>query len=251
VKISIITACYNNAETIRDTLNSVSQQTYADIEYIIIDGASADGTLEILKSYNNSISKLVSEPDNGIYDALNKGLALASGDVVGFLHADDVYTNSDVLADVAACFKTSETDTLYGDLVYVSKDDTSKIVRLWESGVFNFSELKKGWMPPHPTFFVKRNIYEGLGNFDTSFRIAADYDLVLRFLFSHKVSTHYLPKVLIKMRTGGASNKSLSNILKKSKEDLRALRKNNVGGLGVLIFKNIRKIPQFFRRKRQ
>jgi len=247
MKISIITACFNNADTIEDTLKSVTEQTFPDIEYIVIDGKSTDETLQIVSKYSAKIAKIVSEPDKGSYDALNKGIAQATGEIIGFLHADDVYANNDVMAKVSQKFENQPIHSLYGDLVYTAKDDITKVVRTWISGEFKFSDLKKGWMPPHPTFFVHRKIYEKYGNFDTSFRIAADYDIVLRFLASAKISTQYLPEVLIKMRTGGASNKSLKNIIRKSKEDLRALRKNGVGGFGILFMKNARKIPQFFK----
>ncbi len=248
MKISIITACYNNADTIEDTLKSVTEQTYPNIEYIIIDGKSTDDTLKIVSKCSAKIAKIASEPDKGIYDALNKGIAAATGDVIGFLHADDVYAHSDAIKKVAKCFENQATDSLYGDLVYTSKDDLNKTVRTWISGEFRFSDLKKGWMPPHPTFFVTKKIYEKYGNFDTTFKIAADYDIVLRFLAVGKISTQYLPEVLIKMRTGGASNKSLKNIIQKSREDIRALRKNKVGGFGILFMKNVRKIPQFFKK---
>lgn len=252
MKISIITAVYNNENTIADAIESVTSQTHDDIEYIIIDGQSTDATLEIINNYRDKIDIFISEPDDGIYDALNKGIANATGDVVCFLHSDDIYAHENVIAKANALFEESGVDSIYGDLVYVKKEDVNHVVRYWKSGSFKHSKLKRGWMPPHPTFFVKREVYQQHGSFDTSFDIAADYDKVLRFLGSHKISTAYLPEVLIKMRLGGASNKSFANLRKKTSEDLRALRKNKIGGRRTVMIKNLSKIPQFFvdRRKK-
>lgn len=249
MKISIITSVFNNKQTISESIDSVLSQTYSNIEYIIIDGASTDGTVDIIKQYYNKISTFISEPDKGIYDGLNKGISLATGDVVGFLHSDDLYQNNKVIETVVEAFKQYEVDSIYGDLTYVDKVDTNKVIRYWVSGDFSLKKLRRGWMPPHPTFFVKRSVYEQAGNFDTGFKIAADYDLILRCLGKHKVSTHYIPDILIKMRVGGESNKSLKNIIQKSKEDLRALKDNEIGHIGSLFFKNISKIPQFLVRK--
>ncbi|MDF1884415.1 glycosyltransferase [Sulfurimonas sp. SAG-AH-194-C21] len=249
MKISVITAVYNNQNTIEDALNSVLSQTHDDVEYIVIDGNSSDDTLNIIKKYEDKIDVLVSEPDSGIYDALNKGIDKASGDIVCFLHSDDIYANEHVLTKVNALLENSHADSVYGDLVYVKKTNIDKVVRFWKSGEFSEKKLKRGWMPPHPTFFVKREIYTRYGGFDTSFTIAADYDTVLRFLGVQKISTAYLPEVLIKMRLGGESNKSLSNLKKKTLEDIRALKKNNIGGYLTIVMKNISKLPQFFKSK--
>lgn len=247
MNISIITSVYNNKQTISEAIESVLSQTYDDIEYIIVDGASTDGTVDIINQ--DKISTFISEPDNGIYDGLNKGIALATGDVIGFLHSDDLYENNNVIEKVAEAFKKYQVDSVYGDLTYVNKEDPSKVIRYWKSGDFNLKKLRRGWMPPHPTFFVKRKIYEQYGAFDTSFKIAADYDIILRFLGKYQISTHYIPKVLIKMRVGGESNKSLKNIVQKSKDDLRAMRHNDIGHLGSLLIKNVSKLPQFLLRR--
>ncbi len=244
--ISIITATYNNQKTVEQTIQSVLNQTYANIEYIIIDGQSTDKTLTIVQKYKSRISKFISEADKGIYDALNKGVEIATGEVIGFLHADDFYTDESIVGKIAEIFKTQNTDSVYGDLEYVSASNTKKTIRHWKAGQFNFKELKKGWMPPHPTFYVKKTIYEKYGNFNLNYKIAADYDLILRFLGKYKISTTYLPQVLVKMRWGGASNRSLSNIIQKSKEDYFALKKNKIGGLVSLFYKNFRKLGQFF-----
>ena len=246
MKISIITATFNSESTIETAIQSVANQTYSEIEHIIIDGGSTDNTLSIIEQNKAKISKVISEPDEGIYDALNKGIKLATGNLIAFLHADDFYANENSIKNSIELLKNKNTDSVYADLQYVSKDDVTKVVRNWVSGDFSYNQLKKGWMPPHPTFIVKKEAYEKYGYFNTNFKIAADYDLVLRFLGEHKISTTYLPEIIIKMRVGGASNRSLKNIIQKSKEDLKALRTNKVGGIFSLFYKNISKIPQFF-----
>jgi len=245
VKISIITSVYNNKDTIEDAIKSVLNQTYKNIEYIVIDGASTDGTIDIVKKYQDKISKFISEPDNGIYDGLNKGIKLATGDVIAFLHSDDIYASNDIIEYIVNNF--DDNDAIYGDLVYTSKLDTTKVLRYWKSKNFNKSLLKKGWMPAHPTFFVKKEIYDKYGCFDTSFKIAADYDFMLRVL-KNNIKVKYLPKILYKMRIGGESNKSLKNIINKTKEDLKALKKNEIGGFHTLIYKNLSKIKQFIKK---
>ena len=179
----------------------------------------------IQSALGGQYSTLVSEPDRGIYDALNKGIKLATGDVIGLLHSDDIYFDENVLAKVAKLFDEKEVDSVYGDLIYVDEEDTSKVFRYWKAGEFNEKSICKGWMPPHPAFFVRKNIYDLYGLYDTTLKIASDYDLILRFLGKHKISTAYLPEVLVKMRWGGKSNRSLKNIIKKSYEDYRALKK--------------------------
>jgi glycosyltransferase len=249
MKVSVITAVYNNKSTIADTIQSVKNQSYEDIEYIIIDGASTDGTIDVIKQYLADVSIFISEPDRGIYDGLNKGISNATGDIICFLHSDDLYQDNFVIEKVVNLFKKTGCDSLYGDLTYVSKDNTDSIVRFWRSGYFHFKKLKYGWMPPHPTFFVKAKIYKKYGTFDTSLRISADYDSMLRFLGKEKISITYLPQVLIKMRVGGESNNSIKNLIRKTKEDYHVIRKNKTGNVGTLVIKNISKIPQFFRKK--
>ena len=246
MKISVITAVFNGCETIKDTLDSVLDQTHPHVELIVVDGGSTDGTLGIVERCRDRIAVLVSERDDGIYDALNKGLALATGDVVGFLHSDDVLARPDVLALIAAAFDDEAVDAVYGDLVYVYRTDMRKVIRRWRAGEFSPSRLSWGWMPPHPTFYVRRQVYERWGRFDTRLRIAADYDCMLRILSRGRVNPRYIPEVLVRMRTGGLSNRSVKNILRKSLEDYRVLRDNGIGGLGALAWKNISKINQFF-----
>jgi len=247
MKISVITAVYNNRDTVAQALDSALAQTHPDVELIVIDGGSSDGTLQVLQGYADHLAVLVSEPDHGIYDALNKGIARASGEVVGFLHSDDLFADTETLSRITAAFADPEVDAAYGDLLYVSKDDPSRVVRTWRSDVFSAARLARGWMPPHPTFYVRRKVYEQLGGYDTTYRIAADYDCVLRLLGKGGVRAVYIPEVLVKMRVGGASNRSLKNILQKSREDYRALRVNGVGGMAALAWKNLSKLPQFLR----
>lgn len=243
--ISVITTVFNRANTIAQALASVQAQTWPHVEHIVIDGASTDGTLKVLEAQRERLAALVSEQDEGIYDALNKGLALASGEVVGIMHSDDFYADDWVLERVAQSFADPAVGGVYGDLDYVAKDDPSRIIRRWRSGTYDQARLAWGWMPPHPTLFLRRSVIEKWGGFDTRFRIAADYDAMLRYLWRGHIPLAYIPEVLVKMRVGGQSNRSLSQIVRKSREDYEALRRNGVGGLGALVWKNISKLPQF------
>jgi len=218
MKISIITVCYNSEKTIGDTLVSVREQDYGNIEHIIIDGLSTDRTLAVVSNTGSHVNRVVSERDRGIYDAMNKGIALATGDVIGFINADDFYKSRDVLAVVASAFESSGADCCYGDLCYVKQDDVSKTVRYWRSALFAPGMFGRGWCPPHPTFFVRREVYARLGQFDLSFKIGADIELMARFLEVGRISNHYIPKVLVHMRMGGTTNRSLLNIVKQNLE---------------------------------
>lgn len=249
-KITVITAVYNNRETVVDALESILSQSYKNVEHIVIDGGSTDGTIQAIRAFGDKIDKFVSEPDEGIYDALNKGISLATGDVVGFLNSDDVYAHDRVLEKIARAFQHEDADSVYGDLNYVKRDDISQVVRHWKSHGLTQNKLRLGWMPPHPTFYVRREIYEKYGGFDTSFKIAADYDSILRFLGLHDISTTYIPEVLVKMRLGGVSNRDLKSILKKSGEDYKALKKNGIGGKRVVFMKNFTKITQFIKKEK-
>ena len=245
MKISVITITYNSEKTLRDTIESVLGQTYPDIEYIVVDGKSKDSTCDIVRSYGDRISRFVSEKDNGLYDALNKGIGLATGDVVGFLHSDDIFASTETIKLVAEAFIRFKVDSVYGDLVYVDQYDTSKIIRFWRSGKFSRMRIMTGWMPPHPTFYAKRSVYEQYGGFNTTFRIAADYESMLRFLGRFNISTFYIPLILIRMRVGGESNKSFRNILRKSREDIRAMRINGLISFAALFNKNASKFKKF------
>lgn len=252
-RITVVTACYNSEATIRDAIESVLSQTFSDVEYIVVDGASADNTLAIVREYGSRIAQVISEPDKGIYDALNKGIHAATGDLVGFLHSDDLFSHSSVLSRIASEAGNSEghgelvCDAVYGDLNYVSAADTSKVVRRWTSCRFTPALLSRGWMPPHPTLYLKRDIYRELGGFDLCYRIAADYESILRYFSGEDFTPRYIPETLITMRLGGASNGTISGILRKSREDYSALRKNSIPHpLKALAWKNLSKLPQFF-----
>jgi len=228
LKISIITVSYNNKETIEDTILSVKGQDYPNVEYIVVDGASNDGTVEILKSHQNNISHIITEPDDGIYYAMNKGIDLASGDVIGFINADDVLASPQVLSNVARVMQDESLDSCFSDLVYVRPNDLDKVVRFWQSSPFSVESFSDGWSPPHPTFYVKRKIYEEFGKFDLNYHMGNDIELMMRFLERYRISTLYIPQVWVKMRLGGVSNNSLQNIFTQNKEIIRSARSNRV-----------------------
>jgi glycosyltransferase involved in cell wall biosynthesis len=249
IKISIVTAVYNRANCVGDAVRSLQSQTWSNVEHLVIDGASTDNTLQVLHGCLNEAAVLVSEADEGIYDALNKGIALATGEVIGFMHSDDFYADQYVLESVVEAFSNPLVDAVYGDLDYVGYTDTLKIIRHWRSGEYSPEKLKNGWMPPHPTLFLRRRVIESWGGFDTSFKIAADYDAILRYFSQGEIQPFYIPRVLVKMRLGGESNSSLAKIWLKTREDYIALRRNNVGGIWTLLNKNLRKISQFWLRQ--
>lgn len=229
LSISVITVCRNCVTTLRACIKSAVAQSYLEIEHIVIDGASDDGTLDILQEYSSQLSAFVSEPDSGIYDAMNKGIALASGDIVGFLNADDFYAHDGVLEAVAQCFAEDPMlDACYSDLKYVDQFDTSCTVRYWRSNSFVPGSFSHGWCPPHPTFFVRRSVYERFGGFDLSYRIAADVELMMRFLEVHKLRVKYVPNVWVKMRMGGTTNKNLRNVWLQNQEVLQALKSHGL-----------------------
>lgn len=249
MKVSIITVCYNSEKTIEDTIQSVIFQDYPDIEYIIVDALSSDSTMDIVKKYGNKIAKVISEKDNGLYDAINKGIQLAEGDIIGLLHSDDIYYDLNVLSNVVREFKKHKMDSLYADLLYVDKNDVKKVIRYWKSKTYKDGLFKEGWMPPHPTFFVKRNVFERLGVYNLSLKSASDYELMLRFLHKFKISTFYLSRVIIRMRVGGKSNLSLSNRIRANKEDRLAWKINGLQpGIFTMIRKPLSKISQFYKK---
>ena len=239
MKVSIITVVWNNKETIRDAINSVLSQTYKNIEYIIIDGASTDGTVEIVQSYKGKITKFISESDKGLYDAMNKGINLATGDMVGILNSDDFYIDEFVIEKVVKEFEEKQVDSVYADLVYVKPEDLHKTIRYYDSSNFNPKKFAYGWTPAHPTFFVKKEVYEKYGLFRTDLKIAADFDILARFLFIHKISYSYMREVLVKMRIGGVST-SFSSIWINNIEQLQVCHDNNID---TNIFKILLKYP--------
>ena len=228
MKISIITVVRNNVATINDAINSVLSQTYKNIEYIVIDGASTDGTVGVVQSYTNKIDKFITEKDHGLYDAMNKGITLATGDIIGILNSDDMYFDINVIEDIANTFLEKKTDSVFGDLHYVDKNNTNKVMRHWKTSDFKLGSFAKGWHPPHPSFFAKKEVYEKYGLFDLELSISADFDLMLRFLEKHQISSVYLPKTLVKMRTGGQSNNSIRNIITSNKSILKSFSKNKI-----------------------
>ena len=247
MKISIITTTYNSASTIEQTIQSVLNQSYTNIEYIIVDGVSTDGTLDILNRYKARLHTIISEKDTGIYDALNKGIALATGDVIGILHSDDFYTSSNVIENVANSFNQNQCDGLCANLYYVDKDDTNKIKRKWHSGNYTHGAFLNGWMPPHPTFFVKKEIYNKLGKFNLQFATAADYELMLRFIHKNKIKLAYLNEFIVKMRIGGKSNDTVKSRLTANLDDRKAWEVNELKPrFYTLYVKPLRKIFQFF-----
>jgi len=249
MKISIITATYNSANTLADTLDCIKNQDHPHIEHIVIDGGSGDDTMNIINTYPH-IAKIISEKDNGIYDAMNKGIALASGDVIGILNSDDLYTTADVLSQVASTFEQNpDAKALYADLDFVQRSDTSKVVRSWKAGQYKKNSFYYGWMPPHPTFFVKKEVYEKVGTFNTALGSAADYELMLRILLKNNIKPAYINRVIIKMRMGGISTSSLKNRIKANLQDRLAWKVNNLTPYPFTTYlKPIRKLGQFFRK---
>lgn len=251
MKISVITVVFNNERTIKSTIDSVIGQSYPEVEYIVIDGGSTDKTIDIIRSYGKKVSKLISEKDEGIYDAMNKGIKAAEGDVICFLNSDDFYVDNQVLEKVAGIFNTKKVDSCYGDLYYVDKNDINKVIRLWRSQPYKKGIFRRGWYPPHPSFFVKKYIFDKYGGFNLKFKISADYELTLRFLEKYSISSYYLPEVLVKMRVGGESNRNILNILKANYECYKAWQENGLKyNIIDAITKPFNKARQYIRNKR-
>lgn len=246
MKISVITVAYNSAKTIADTLNSVAVQTFRNVEHVVIDGASTDDTVALVRKHSNSNIIIISEPDAGIYDAMNKGIAIASGDVIGFLNSDDFYVDSFVLEKIAAAFQDDTVQAIYADLIYVSQNN-DRVVRYWKSKPFIKGAFSKGWCPAHPTFYVRKSVIECFGLFDKKFKLAADFELMLRYIERGKIKTTYIPHILVHMRLGGASNESWKNISQQNNEIFLALQKNGVRFSKTWFFANkiVNRIFQF------
>jgi glycosyltransferase len=244
MKVSIITATYNSAATVADTIRSVQQQTYGNIEHIIVDGASKDTTLDIVRKMHAGI--IVSEKDKGIYDAMNKGIGMATGDIIGILNSDDYYADKHRIEKIVALIESTKADALYGDLLYVDANDESIVKRKWIAGKYTVRSFLFGWMPPHPTFFVRKHVYEKYGLFNLNLGSAADYELMLRLLYKHKIKAAYLPEVIVKMRTGGVSNKTLQNRIAANVNDRLAWKVNEIKPYPFTLFcKPLRKLIQF------
>lgn len=247
MRISIITATLNSSLTIGNAISSLNSQKYKDVEHIISDGGSVDNTIDIVKNQDYNNTKFRIGKDSGVYDAINKGIALSTGDIIGLLHSDDEYAYKNVLTDVAKIFANSEVDFIYGDLNYVKRENTSQIVRYWKSGAFDHDRLLRGWIPPHPTLFVRRSVIEKYGLYDPEFKISGDYEYMLRLFKYKNLNFCYLPRVMINMRVGGVSNKNIKNRLKANLEDRLAWKKNSISPKWyTFVLKPLRKIPQFF-----
>ena len=247
MKISIVTAVYNSQKTIADAIDSVARQS-SPVEHVVIDGMSNDGTDKIIAANSDKISKTVREPDNGIYDALNKGIAHSTGDIVGFLHADDLLADVDVTTKIKEAFANG-VQAVYSDLVYVKADDPQQIIRYWRGGEYNRRRFRFGWMPPHPTVYVLRDVYEKLGGYRTDLGSAADYECLIRLMYLNKVKVNYIPSITVKMRVGGESNATLGNRLKANHSDRTAWIENELNPpFGIRLTKPLSKLPQYFLR---
>lgn len=245
LKISLITVAYNAQNTIERCIISVLRQQFLNLEYIIIDGGSKDGTVDIVEKYKDNLSFFVSEPDKGIYDAMNKGIALATGDIIGTLNADDYFADNEILNEIAGVFAKQDTDVLYGDMDYV--DASGGIVRKWRSGEYRAGIFNRGWMPPHPTFYCKRGLFKELGAYSLEHGSAADYELMLRFMHLHNIKAGYLKRVMVKMVIGGVSNKNFLNRVKALNFDFKAMRQNGIAyPVITILMKPLRKVIQFF-----
>jgi len=252
MKISVITVCFNSARTIAETLLSVVEQSHPDIEHIVIDGGSRDDTLVVIAATPNRITHLVTEPDRGIYDAMNKGLALATGEIVGFLNSDDVYGDENCLADIARVFEKEDVDACYGDVQFVAADDTTRTVRYWRAGLYRPGSLERGWMPPHPTFYARRSFYQEFGGFDLGYGLQADFEMAIRLLKDGRLRMKYLPRRLVRMRMGGASNASIGNVIRGNLDAYRAVRNHHLPvGPFFIVRKVLSRLPQFFARPDQ
>ena len=250
MKITVITVTYNSAATVVDTLRSVAAQTHADIEHLIIDGGSTDDTLALVQSHGPHVARVVSERDQGIYDAMNKGLALATGEVVGFLNSDDIFADTLVIERVAKAMRVPGVDACYGDLAFVDQDNLSRVIRYWRPGAHLKGACARGWVPPHPTFYARRRAYEQHGGFDLAFPMAGDFEMGLRLLDVAGLNAVYIPALLVRMRTGGASNGGLSSVIRNNRETSRACVKHGFpGGVKFLASRFLYKVPELFRRR--
>jgi glycosyltransferase involved in cell wall biosynthesis len=236
MKISLITVSYNSGSTIKDTIESILSQDHPNIEYIIVDGNSKDNTLGVIKSFGNRISKFISEPDKGIYDAMNKGIKMATGEVIGMLNSDDFYSNKKIISQVATAFEDQRVDAVFGDLIFVDPNNLSKVVRTYSSKKWNPKKFARGFMPAHPTFFVRRRYYEQIGLFKTDYKIAADYELLIRFLYVHKLNYRYLPLNMVTMRKGGVSSNGIKSNIILNHEIIRGCRENGIRTNEVMVY---------------
>ncbi len=246
MKISITTVCFNSAETIEDTIRSVLSQNYKDIEYIVVDGGSTDGTLDIIEKYRDRIHKYISEPDNGVYDAMNKGIRLATGDIIATLNSDDMYVDETIVSRMVEFIQAWDLDAAYGDLVYIDHNNSDHVTRFWKTGEYRRRAFYYGWVIPHPAFFCRKQVFEKCGYFNDDFRIAADFELMLRFIEKHQINVGYLPEVIVKMRAGGKAN-VLGGMIRGNWEIIKSFRLNGLRlSPWFFVRKPIAKISQLF-----
>lgn len=236
MKVSIITVCYNSEQYLKSAIESVLSQDYKNVEYIIVDGASKDGTLDIIKSYGNKITKVISEPDKGIYDAMNKGIKAATGDVVGILNSDDYFTDENSVSAITECFKQSELDAVYGDIKFVNPDNLNKTVRYYSGKHFKNWMYRFGMMPPHATVYIKRNLFDKFGYYKPDFKVSADIELLMRYFVVNKIRTTYIAKDMVTMRTGGVSTGSIAGKLQINKDTLKACKENDIYSNHLFMF---------------
>ncbi len=249
IKVSIITVTYNSAQYLEDCILSVINQTYNNIEYIIIDGKSTDNTVSIIKKYEGKIQKWISETDRGMYDAINKGMSMATGEIIGTLNSDDIFDNNEVLEKIVNVFSENNVDSIYGDLEYVAPENTNKIFRIWKGKNYNRNLFLKGWMPAHPTFYFRRELFEKYGGYENHFYTAADYELMARYLYKNHASSYYIPSLIVKMRTGGQSNSDLRSRIRANRRDYLAMKKNNIPfAFFVSILKPLSKVHQYYKK---
>ena len=246
MKVSLITVTYNSEKYLTQCINSVRLQDFSDIEYIIIDGSSSDGTINIIRNNADVITKWHSEEDDGMYDAINKGMKMATGDIIGILNSDDMLASKDTISNIVRCFKQNAIDSLYGDLVYVDEENTGRIYRYWKGTDYKRKAFQWGWMPAHPTFYVRREVVQQLGGYETHFYSAADFEFMTRYLYKHRISSFYMPELIVKMRKGGMSNCGWQRRLRANRRDYLALKRNGVPFPFIAsIVKPVRKLPQF------
>lgn len=252
IKVSIITVTYNSADYLQDCINSVKSQNYPHIEYIVIDGKSTDGTQAIIRKNEDCIEYYVSETDHGMYDAINKGMQVATGDVIGILNSDDILDNENVISSIVDTFEKEKVDSVFGDLEFVDRYDVNRVMRIWKGLPYKRSRFLYGWMPAHPTFYIKRSLVEKYGGYQTHYFTAADYEFMSRYLYLHRISACYIPQLLVRMRMGGQSNRSLKQRLRANRRDFLAMKKNKIPfSFFVSILKPMIKIHQFVKQKQK
>ncbi len=247
MKVTLLTVTYNAEKYLEDCIHSVRSQNYADIEHIVIDGASTDGTLDIIKRHSGHITKWVSEKDNGMYEALNKGMSMSTGVIIGILNSDDVLASPDVISAIVNCFKEHKVDAVYGDLVYVEQQNMQKIIRYWKGFTYKRFRFNYGWMPAHPTFYVRAALIQEHGGYESHYFTAADYEFMARYLYKFRVVAEYLPKLIVKMRAGGQSNKDFKSRLRANRRDYLAMKQNKIPFAHIVsILKPIIKLHQYY-----